>query len=59
VKLRQAALAKQFGSTIAGVRKARAERLNRLRRPAFLLSGLLICGCCGGKDGIIVNDRYG
>src|SRR5712664_2132490 len=59
VKLRQAALAKQFGPTINGVRKARAERLNRLRRPAFLLSGLLTCGCCGGKYGIIVNDRYG
>lgn len=59
VKLRQADLAKQFGSTIEGVRKARAERLNRLRRPAFLLSGLLTCGCCGGKYGIIVNDRYG
>ena len=59
VKLRQAELATQFGSTIEGVRKARAERLNRLRRPAFLLSGLLTCGCCGGKYGIIVNDRYG
>jgi site-specific DNA recombinase len=59
VKLRQAELATQFGSTIKGVRKARAERLNRLRRPAFLLSGLLTCGCCGGKYGIIVNDRYG
>src|SRR5450631_1689483 len=58
-KLRQAALAKQCGSTIEGVRKAHAERLNRLRRPAFLLSGLLTCGCCGGKYGIIVNDRYG
>ncbi len=40
-------------------RAARAERLNRLRRPAFLLSGLLTCGCCGGKYGIVVNDRYG
>jgi site-specific DNA recombinase len=59
VKLRQAELAKQFGPTIEGVRKARAERLNRLRRPAFLLSGLLTCGCCGGKYGIIVNDRHG
>jgi hypothetical protein len=52
VKLRQAELATQFGSTIKGVRKARAERLNRLCRPAFLLSGLLTCGCCGGKYGI-------
>jgi hypothetical protein len=59
VKLRQAELAKQFEATTKGVRAARAERLNRLRRPAFLLSGLLICGCCGGKYGIVVNDRYG
>jgi site-specific DNA recombinase len=59
VKLRQAELAKQFEATIKGVRVARAERLNRLRRPAFLLSGLLTCGCCGGKYGIVVNDRYG
>jgi site-specific DNA recombinase len=59
VKLRQAELAKQFEATTNGVRAARAERLNRLRRPAFLLSGLLTCGCCGGKYGIVVNDRYG
>src|SRR6266481_1078547 len=58
-KLRQAELAKQFEATTIGVRAARAERLNRLRRPAFLLSGLLTCGCCGGKYGIVVNDRYG
>ena len=59
VKLRQAELAKQFEATTNGVRAARAERLNRLRRPAFLLSGLLTCGCCGGKYGIVVNDRSG
>jgi site-specific DNA recombinase len=59
VKLRQAELAKQFEATTNGVRAARAERLNRLRRPAFLLSGLLICGCCGTRYGIVVNDRYG
>jgi site-specific DNA recombinase len=33
--------------------------MNRLRRPAFLLSGLLTCGCCGTRYGIVVNDRYG
>jgi site-specific DNA recombinase len=55
-KQRQAELAKQFEVTIKGVR---AQRLNRLRRPAFLLSGLLTCGCCCGKYGIVVNDRYG
>lgn len=59
VKLRQAELAKQFEATTAGVRSSRAKKLNGLRRPAFLLSGLLTCGCCGGKYGIVVNDRYG
>jgi site-specific DNA recombinase len=59
VKLRQAELAKQFEATTKGVRAARAQRLNGLRRPAFLLSGLLICGCCGGRYGIVVNDHYG
>ena len=59
VRLRQAELAKQFGATTVGVRAARAKRLNSLRRPAFLLSGLLICGCCGGRYGTVVNDRYG
>jgi site-specific DNA recombinase len=59
VKARQAELAKQFEATTKGVRSARAARLNGLRRPAFLLSGLLICGCCGGRYGIVVNDRYG
>ena len=59
VMQRQAELAKQFEATIKGVRVASPERPNRLRRPAFLLSGLLTCGCCGGKYDIVVNDRYG
>ena len=59
VKLRQAELAQQFEATTKGVRAARAQRMNGLRRPAFLLSGLITCGCCGGKYGIVVNDRYG
>ena len=59
VKLRQVELAKQFEATTKGVRAARAQQMHALRRPAFLLSGLLTCGCCGGKYGIVVNDRYG
>jgi site-specific DNA recombinase len=59
VKLRQAEIAKQFEPTMRGVRAARAKRLNGMRRPAFLLSGLLTCGCCGGRYGIVVGDRYG
>jgi len=59
VKARQAELAKQFEATTIGVREARAKRIHSLRRPAYLLSGLITCGCCGGKYGIISRDRYG
>jgi hypothetical protein len=58
-KERQDELAKVFAATTIGVREARAKRLNATRRPAFLLSGLLICGCCQGRYGIILKDRYG
>jgi site-specific DNA recombinase len=58
-KARQAELAKLFEATTIGVREARAKRMNEARRPAFFLSGLLTCGCCGGKYGVVVNDRYG
>ncbi|HEY6432147.1 MAG TPA: recombinase family protein [Acetobacteraceae bacterium] len=33
--------------------------LNRAHRRQFLLSGLLVCGCCGGGYTIIGKDRYG
>lgn len=59
VKARQAELAKVFEATTIGVRNARAKRLNATRRHVFLLSGLLSCGCCQGKYGIISRDRYG
>jgi site-specific DNA recombinase len=58
-KARQAELATIFAATTAGVRESRAKRLNTVRRPAFLLSGLLKCGCCGGRYGIITKERYG
>lgn len=58
-RARQAELAKQFEATTKGVRAARARHVNELRRPAFLFSGLLVCGCCGGQYGIITKDRYG
>jgi len=59
VKARQAELAKLFEATTIGVREARAKRFNMARRPVYLLSGLLTCGCCQGKYGIIMNDRFG
>jgi site-specific DNA recombinase len=55
----QSALAKVFQATTNGVRTARAKARSGLRRPNYLLSGLLICGCCGGKYGLVVGDRYG
>ena len=55
----QAALAKVFEATTNGVRDARAKARSGLRRPSYMLSGLLICGCCGGKYGLVVGDRYG
>lgn len=38
---------------------AHARSVNGLRRPAYLLSGLLECGACGGTYAIVVGDRYG
>jgi site-specific DNA recombinase len=58
-KARQVELTKLFGATTAGIRAAREKRLHGLRRPAYLLSGLLTCGCCGGKYSIVVGNRYG
>lgn len=39
--------------------KAHARRIHAVKRPASLLSGLMTCGVCGGKVGIIVNSRFG
>jgi len=35
------------------------NRLAAMKRQKFLLSGLLICGCCGGSYSIICQDYYG
>lgn len=59
VRARQAELATIFAATTIGVKEARAKRFNEARRPAFLLSGLLTCGTCQGRYGIILQDRYG
>ena len=56
VKHQQAALAEHY----AAVKEAaQARSLSAARRPAYLLSGLLECGVCGGAYAIVVNDRYG
>ncbi|MGN8120089.1 recombinase zinc beta ribbon domain-containing protein, partial [Labrys sp. 22185] len=34
-------------------------RLHTMKRPASLLSGLLTCGCCGGRYGLFTKERFG
>jgi site-specific DNA recombinase len=53
-KHRQENSAKAFTATSG----SKGERLNRLRRQSHLLSGLLICGACGGPYTIRGRDRY-
>ena len=53
VKHRQGALA------FAVARNEGGQALNRAHRRRFLLSGLLVCGMCGGGYTIMGKDRYG
>ena len=39
-------------------RDTHCNALNRVHRRQFLLSGLLICACCGGAYTITGKDRY-
>jgi site-specific DNA recombinase len=53
VKQRQLAVRTEIG------RDGTGNALNRSHRREFLLSGLLVCGCCGGGYTIVAQDRYG
>jgi site-specific DNA recombinase len=57
-KARQGQLAVKYADVIAATRTARANRLNGAHRPRSLLSGLLVCGCCGGPYALRGQDRY-
>lgn len=39
-------------------REGRAKRPHLTNRPVTLLSGLLTCGCCGGRISMVMSDRY-
>ena len=52
-KLRQKEIARDFCRAEAG-----RNRLNQTHRRQFLLSGLLVCGICGGGYTIRGQDRY-
>ena len=58
VKERQAVLAKAYAKQITASRNAIAKALNATHRPRTLLSGLLVCGCCGGSYARRGQDRY-
>jgi site-specific DNA recombinase len=53
VKARQQSTAYQI------TRDEDGNALNRAHRRQFLLSGLLVCGVCGGGYTIVAQDRYG
>ncbi len=59
VRDRQQQISAIFGPNPATTREGRAKRLHLANRPVSLLSGLLTCGCCGGKFGILTPGRYG
>ena len=58
VKARQAELAVKYANVIAATHAAHANRLNGTHRPRSLLSGLLVCGSCGGSYALRGQDRY-
>jgi site-specific DNA recombinase len=57
-KARQDELAAKYANVITATRAAQANRLNGVHRPRSLLSGLLVCGCCGGPYSLRGQDRY-
>jgi DNA invertase Pin-like site-specific DNA recombinase len=59
VRERQHQISALFGPNPANTREGRARRLHLANRPVSLLSGLLSCGCCGGKIGVLTPNRYG
>jgi site-specific DNA recombinase len=55
----QAVKRRQTELTFAVGRDENGHALNRAHRRRFLLSGLLVCGGCGGGYTIMGKDRYG
>lgn len=57
-RARQKQISEIFGPNPANTLEGRMKRVHLANRPVHLLSGLLTCGCCGGKIGIITPNRY-
>ncbi|MFW7269907.1 recombinase family protein [Gluconacetobacter sp. Hr-1-5] len=58
VRNRQAKIAAQYVNVIAAVRTSAANRMNGMRRPKSLFSGMIFCGVCGGTYSLREKDRY-
>jgi site-specific DNA recombinase len=58
VKERQVALSNIYAKQVTASRNAIAKALNATHRPRTLLSGLLVCGRCGGSYARRGQDRY-
>ncbi|MDO5703817.1 MAG: recombinase family protein [Paracoccus sp. (in: a-proteobacteria)] len=56
VRERQKRIAEAYG---ADRREGRVARLHLANRPVSLLSGLMTCGSCGGKVGMVLSGRFG
>jgi hypothetical protein len=54
----QTAKRRQEVVTFAMERDEEGHALNRSHRRRYLLSGLLICGCCGGNFSVVTRDTY-
>ena len=58
VKTRQSEIAEKYANVTEAIREAQSNRLNGLRRPKALFSGLIYCGVCGGRYSLRGQDRY-
>jgi site-specific DNA recombinase len=58
VRARQAHISALVGPNPANTLEGRMKRVHLANRPVHLLSGLLTCGCCGGRYGIVTPNRY-
>src|SRR5216684_1668207 len=58
VKTRQSEIADKYVNVTEAIREAQSNRLNGLRRPKALFSGLIHCGVCGGPCSLRGQDRY-
>ncbi|TIV04294.1 MAG: recombinase family protein, partial [Mesorhizobium sp.] len=59
VRARQSEIVEKYAKVTEAVREHhRKNKLNGARRPKSLLSGLIFCGCCGGRYSLRGAGRF-